>query len=97
MTQLEYICESLLGPPNYVKTDGESYWDCPECGRDEQHFHTRPLSRAIPSNVWPALVVVAGEMARLDKAARPESQLIRRRSLHTNVRRGCWRSQDAAC
>jgi hypothetical protein len=47
MTFLEYVCESLLGPPNDAK-DGMTFWDCPECGREGQHFHTRPVSKRFP-------------------------------------------------
>jgi hypothetical protein len=40
MTFLEFLCAELLGPPTFVRGDGESHWPCPQC--DSRKFHTRP-------------------------------------------------------
>jgi hypothetical protein len=42
MTFLEFVCESLLGPPATARGDGQSTWDCPRCGKGYGKFHTRP-------------------------------------------------------
>lgn len=40
MTFLEFICESLLGPPISRRDDGQSTWPCPNCGH--RRWHTMP-------------------------------------------------------
>ena len=41
MTFLQFICESLMGPPfKSGRVDGESYWSCPWCG--SRAFRTKP-------------------------------------------------------
>lgn len=40
MTLLEYICESLMGPPTSTHGNGESHWPCPLCSHPR--FHTLP-------------------------------------------------------
>jgi predicted RNA-binding Zn-ribbon protein involved in translation (DUF1610 family) len=41
MTFLEFVCEKLMGPPTSSRGDGQSTWNCPNCGH-ESKFHTRP-------------------------------------------------------
>jgi len=43
MTELEYILTHYLGEPNEVLGEGESEWNCPQCGHEK--FHTMPLKK----------------------------------------------------
>jgi hypothetical protein len=38
---LEYLCETLIGPPALRRGDGHSEWDCPVCGKHRK-FSTYP-------------------------------------------------------
>jgi hypothetical protein len=39
-TFLEFVCETLLGPPDRDRGNGDSSWPCPKCGHES--FHTLP-------------------------------------------------------
>lgn len=42
MTQLEFVYEQLLGPPYRRNGNGESFWRCPKCHREDNKFHSLP-------------------------------------------------------